>query len=85
MIVSGPYEDPTNICTGSYANPTAPPGRVCIYGSQGATVGTNSDEEEGTAAGSNGGPATPYGFALRFYSAAVGDVSVFATWAYTAP
>jgi hypothetical protein len=85
VIVDGPYEDVGDLCKGSFAAPTAPAGRLCIYGSQGAAVGTNSEDEEGTGAGGINGPATPYGFALRFYATATGRVSVFATWAYTAP
>lgn len=63
VIVDGPYEDVANTCQGSLANPTAPPGRLCIYGSLGAAVGANTDEQEGTAAGRINGPATPPGFA----------------------
>ncbi len=85
VIVDGPYEDVANTCQGSFANPTAPSGRLCIYGSLGAAVGANTDEQEGTAAGRINGPATPYGFAVRFYSKLAGETSVLATWAYTAP
>jgi hypothetical protein len=85
VIVNGTYEDPGNVCTGSYAGPTAPSGRLCIYGAAGATVGENTEEEEGTSAGGQGGPATPHGFAVRIYNTAAGEASVHATWAYTAP
>ncbi len=85
VIVDGPYEDAGNSCQGSFANPTAPPGRLCVYGSLGAAVGTNTDEQEGTAAGGINGSATPLGFGVRFYAKLSGEASVFATWAYTAP
>ncbi len=84
VIVDGNYEN-TTICQGSYAAPIAPPGRLCVYDSEGPTVGTNAMEEEGTGSGRVTGPASPFGFALRFYSVAAGEVSISATWAYTAP
>ncbi len=85
VVVDGPYEDGADTCKGSFANPTAPPGRLCIYGSLGSAVGSNTDEQEGTAVGGINGRVTPYGFAVRFYSKLAGEASVFATWAYTAP
>lgn len=84
VIVDGDYEDSAT-CQGSFAAPTAPAGKLCIYGSLGDTVGLNTEEEEGTAAGRLNGPATPYGFAIRFYSEAGGEAAVAATWAYRAP
>lgn len=84
VIVDGPYDDPSDPCKGSFADPTAPPGKLCIYGS-GSPVGTNTQEEEGTAASGAVGPASRYGFSLRFYAVANGEASVLATWAYTAP
>lgn len=84
VIVDGPYEDAVTR-TGSYGDPTAPPGRLCIYGSLGPAVGLNTDEQEGTSAGHINGPPSPYGFAVRYYAKLAGETSVFATWAYTAP
>jgi len=83
VVVDGPYDDPTDICKGTFAQPLAPPGRLCIYGSE-PSVGTNSMEEEGIAAAFSDG-ASPEGFALRYYSEAAGEVSLFARWIYTAP
>ena len=82
VIVDGPYENSTT-CTGSFANPTAPAGRVCIYEAH-PGVGINTIEEEGTAAAFLQA-ATPYGFAARWYADAAGDARFAATWAYTAP
>ena len=83
VIVDGPYDDPTDLCAGTFADPRAPAGLLCIYGS-GPSVGNNSFEEEGIAAAFNDGAARE-GFGLRFYSEAAGPTSVFARWIYTAP
>jgi hypothetical protein len=66
--------DPT--CTGSHDNPTAPPGKVCIY-SRGASG----------SGGFEAGEITPYGFKLTMTSTGGNDdfVSFRALWAYTAP
>lgn len=82
VVVDGPYEG-SAVCRGSFASPTAPPGRVCIYEVQ-AAIGENTEDEEGIAAAFNDG-AVPSGFGLRIYATATGDVKFFASWAYTAP
>jgi hypothetical protein len=67
-------------CTGTPANPTAPPGKVCIYVS-GADHAFNLNGYSvlfGTG-------ASPYGFKLKWDASTVGDTFVDATWAYTAP
>jgi hypothetical protein len=63
-------------CTGNHENPTAPPGKVCIY-SRGAS-GSGSFEA---------GEITPYGFKITMTSTGGNDdfVSFRALWAYTAP
>jgi hypothetical protein len=67
-------------CTGTPANPTAPPGKVCIYVS-GADHAFNLNGYSvlfGTG-------ASPYGFKLKWDASTIGDTFVDATWAYTAP
>jgi hypothetical protein len=67
-------------CTGTPANPTAPPGKLCIY----VSVADNAFNLGGCSVLSGAG-ASPYGFQLRWDSTADGDTLVDATWAYTAP
>lgn len=68
-------EDAT--CTGEYANPTAPPGRVCGY-----RIGsTNLTSVQLTALA----PGADRGFVVRGTAAGAGSVSVDFSWAYTAP
>jgi hypothetical protein len=67
-------------CTGTPENPTAPPGKVCIYVS-GADHAFN-------VAGLSvlfGTGASKYGFKLKWDASTAGDTFVDATWAYTAP
>jgi hypothetical protein len=79
-------------CTGSYANPTANPGTVCLYSRNGhsATVirlkGVELDSTDPAA------PANRFGFAIEFTStvcssSCTGSTTLHAegTWAYTAP
>ncbi len=82
VIVDGPYEGAA-VCEGSFTSPSAPPGRLCIY-EVNAAVGMNAEDEEGTAAAFNAG-AVPWGFGLRVYATAAGDIEFYASWAYTAP
>jgi hypothetical protein len=60
-------------CTGTPANPTAPPGRVCIY----VQHSTNAVDLFGYGVNSR------HGFKLNFTNSAIGDAFVDATWAYT--
>lgn len=72
--------DSTGRCTGTAANPTAPPGVACIY-QQGITAGnTNTRGLE-----SAGGPVR-WGFRVAI-DPTTPNTSVFfeGTWAYTAP
>jgi hypothetical protein len=85
VIAASDYEDTAGTCTGDYANPTAPPGIVCIYDSAGTPFGENTMEEEGTSLGGINGLASPLGFALRLYAVAPGETASYATWAYQAP
>jgi hypothetical protein len=67
-------------CTGTPANPTAPPGKVCIYVS-------GADHAFNLAGDSVlfGTEASKYGFKLKWDASQTGDTFVDATWAYTAP
>jgi hypothetical protein len=67
-------------CNGTPANPTAPPGEVCIYVS-GADHAFNL---EGFSV-LFGTEASPFGFKLKWDASLEGDTFVDATWAYTAP
>ena len=67
-----------NVCTGSSANPTAPPGQLCVYIEAFALNATqikgSGNSRDGFTVGwqtANAGGTTPSGF--------------FARWAYTAP
>ena len=70
-------------CTGTYVNPTAPAGKVCIYHD-------NSENSFGNASGANGWTWGNAGLRTRTfyveYGGAASDVDyVWFTWAYTAP
>jgi hypothetical protein len=67
-------------CSGTPANPTAPPGEVCIYVS-GADHAFNL---EGYSVMFGTGES-PYGFKLKWDASQEGDTFVDAVWAYTAP
>ena len=76
-------------CSGSVANPTAPPGKVCIYSNEGPN-GTRSNATltgfKLSAAGVNT-DADSYGFEIRIVDAGIvpGTLRAEGTWAYTAP
>lgn len=71
-------DDPT--CTGNKTNPTALPGKVCLYfaGSEGATA---------TASGTyfSSGRRLGFGVNITGNGSTASYVAIFATWAYTAP
>jgi len=64
-------------CTGTAANPTAPPGKVCVYliGSGGATNIRGVTPVPGTG-------GSKFGFKLIWDATGNGDTFVDATWAY---
>src|ERR1700761_259413 len=62
-------------CTGSYENPSAPPGYTCLY--------EQSPENAGPTRGLNY-PSKISGFGLYAPSIAAGVVQVYGTWAATA-
>jgi hypothetical protein len=67
-------------CTGSAAAPTAPAGKVCLYLSAGAGVGTTVDGQ-----GIPGLAGSRSGFVVHAANTTLGEVGAFGTWAYTAP
>lgn len=69
-------DDPA--CTGSYAEPTAPPGKVCLYFGGGSSLSQlNGQVLDGSL--------SRYGFFLKALAAANSNWSVFGSWAHTAP
>jgi hypothetical protein len=73
------YADADPACKGSQWNPTAPPGKVCIY-----SFGLSGiDNPEGT----NGRMTNPYGFVIQYTSSGSNNdyVGTAGVWAYTAP
>ena len=86
---AGPVGDADPACTGSVADPTAPPGKVCIYSNEGPN-GTRSNSTltgfKLSAAGVKT-DADAYGFEVRIVDAGTvpGTLRAEGTWAYTAP
>ena len=80
--------DPDPACTGSANNPTAPPGKVCIYISRANNAGVTGFRltDPGTAGTA---PGDAYGFIVRILdTGTVGNTATTnaeGTWAYTAP
>ncbi|HEU0025278.1 MAG TPA: hypothetical protein VFQ12_11630 [Thermoleophilaceae bacterium] len=68
-------------CNGSYASPSAPAGKVCIYVS---TIVSNVNGLAGFQA-TNTDAENLFGFSIRGTSIAAGDVDARGSWAYTAP
>jgi hypothetical protein len=66
-------------CTGSPANPTAPPGKVCVY----VAGGDNANDVNGYSVIPGTG-ASPFGFKVSWKSNDTGDTFLDAVWAYTA-
>jgi hypothetical protein len=77
--VAGGLDDPTSaICTGSYADPTAPSGYACLY----PAIMVNAT---GLQASVPSGLPTRFGFTFAYFGAAAGFANVSGSWAYTAP
>jgi hypothetical protein len=76
--VAGGTDDPGGLCTGSYADPTAPAGYACIYPSG----ETNAKNLQATVPG---GMPTPQGLAVQYFAVATGYAELAGSWAYTAP
>jgi hypothetical protein len=69
-------------CTGNPDNPTAPPGRVCVYPIQSDKV-FNVNPLQMTNSESGGGLRR--GFTIWMQNTASGSFTLTGTWAYTAP
>jgi hypothetical protein len=67
-------------CSGTATAPTAPAGKVCLYLTSAAGVGTTLD---GQAIPGLAGSRS--GFVVHAANATLGEVGAFGTWAYTAP
>jgi hypothetical protein len=65
-------------CPGTYSDPKAAPGYVCIY-----PYSQYNDSLNGGAIWSS--PTSKYGFQMSWYANNSGLAYVFANWAYTAP
>ena len=70
--------DDDTACTGTYTEPTAPAGKVCLY--LGSYTGLSAIA--GYAWFDQGGGAF---YARGTTAVASGQVNIYATWAYTAP
>jgi hypothetical protein len=67
-------------CTGTLDEPTAPPGKVCIY-----VTGADQAFNLNGYSVRFGTEASKYGFKLKWDASTQGDTFVDAVWAYTAP
>jgi hypothetical protein len=70
--------DPGGVCTGTYANPTAPAGTLCLYPV--STVNVSSRDLFAPFS-----VPTPHGFGFDIFSTAAGVVAEQGSWAYTGP
>jgi hypothetical protein len=80
--VAGGADDVAGTCTGTFSNPTAAPGYVCIYPYY--TEDTTLGDSAGYLWGANG-DGTKWGFQLSIFSTGAGSLTEFANWAYSAP
>jgi hypothetical protein len=71
--------DDDSTCTGTYSKPTAPAGKVCIYGPVGAFRNLAS------ATGDTLEPGGNLGFIVGYSVAVAGSYGLNVSWAYTAP
>jgi hypothetical protein len=72
-------DDPGNLCAGSYSDPTAPPGNLCVYIN-------SSSNTTGHLGFVPLGQATKYGFNVSANTTTAGSGGWFqGAWAYTAP
>ena len=75
-------DDEDASCTGTTANPTAPPGKVCVYPT--TTTQIAADSADATQLAGTGGGGSTFGFGID--SSATGSAANFhGVWAYTAP
>jgi hypothetical protein len=77
--VAGGVDDMTSsICTGSYADPTAPSGYACLY----PAIMVNATVLQASVPS---GLPTRFGFTFAYYGVAAGFSNFSGAWAYTAP
>lgn len=72
-------------CTGSAANPTAPPGRLCVYQGVQANTGAGFADFIDPATTAATTTTTPFGVILRRHTVSAGDAYIYGSWAVTAP
>jgi hypothetical protein len=77
IVVNG-VDEPTPVCTGTAAAPTASPGYVCIYPYSTGGLTATSGVIWGTS-------SNAWGFQVSLHASATGEVYWFANWAYRAP
>lgn len=76
--------DDDSTCTGSYAAPTAPPGKVCIYADPSNSGSVSNLQSVQGQTWFN--PAhRSYAFFVDAFSTAAGQWDFWSSWAYTAP
>lgn len=71
------------LCTGTFDNPTAPAGKVCIYPD--VFFAGFDMEAQLVAASANPAEGSPFGFGLQWYTEPSSTSKLKASWAYTAP
>ena len=80
VTVNEGQDDGSNTCTGTFRNPTAPPGFACIYPYSEDNVDPTTIN--GTVWGTDN---IKFGFQVSWFTTADGNSAMYATWAYTAP
>jgi hypothetical protein len=79
VVING-FDEPIPVCTGTAANPTAPPGYVCIY-----PYSTGGFTPSVTGGGIWGVGTNKWGFQVSLNATVASEVYWFANWAYRAP
>lgn len=80
-----PSKPPTAECPGSWSDPTAAPGNLCLYEFQHTNARTVAQEGDCVYANSNCNVASKYGGIDYVESASAGNFYVEGAWAVTAP
>ena len=86
-MTAGPVGDADPACTGSVPNPTAPPGKVCIYVEEATRSNSTLTGFKLRAASGSSNAGDSYGFVVRMVDNGIvpGTMRAEGTWAYTAP